>query len=413
MKKFVLILSFIMFFAIMLQAKPEEKVGIVDAVMNSPKLSLDGEPVNINGYMINGSNYFRIRDIAAIVSSTGRKFDVGFDKEQNMVSIELGKAYSGSKDLFTPKNPEAKGESRKTICLVDNYQYPLESVLIDGNNYVKLRDLAKLVGFSVDYDKSKGEVLIKTIFKDYVETEEYNEYDNLKDLAFISVDSVKKLSESEIGGHKLEVESKGDGIKFYVNHDGKRERFYLKPYYGETYFTITSLYGQPKDKKELSFYENTRNTIKFIDELNEKLDKAGRDNLNLKLPVYNYIFFVSKTNYPEDLSVDFNILSHSLYGISEDETEFPLAFNSYNLIGAAATTISEDSVRKDDSSGRFVRDCKIIPLGNIFPYIVKGNGETKKIISQFAYKFDKDTRLLVIDYVISGVKGKMLVYYVD
>lgn len=410
MKKFVLILSFIMVFAVMLQAKPEEKVEIVDAVMNSPKLSLDGEPVNINGYMINGSNYFRIRDIAAIVSSTGRKFDVGFDKEQNTVSIDLGKAYSGSKEAFIPKNSKAKGELRESNCLVDNHQYPLKSVLIDGNNYVKLRDLADIAGFSVDYDKAKGEVVIKTIFKDHVETEEYNEYDDVKNLLKVSPEAVKKLNNSVVGDYKLEIESNGDGIKFYVNHDGKRERFYLKPYYDEEF--VSKLYGEPEAKKELSFYENSRNTIKFLDKLNENLDKAGRENLKVTLPVYNYIFFVDKNRFEDDLSINMGAIPGYLYGDSENGIKLPLAFGFYNRIGAAANTLEADGVTKNNE-GSLITNIKIVPLGSIFPYSVKENGEIKKFSNDQLLSFDKDTRLLVIDYVVSGVKGKMLVYYVD
>lgn len=410
MKKFILLLSFLMVFATVLNAGPEEKVEIVDAVMNSPKLSLDGQAVKVNGYVIKGSNYFRIRDIAAIVSSTDRKFDVGFDKDQNMVSIELGKAYSGSKDPFTPKNSKAKGESRETTCLVDNHQYPLESVLIDGNNYVKLRDLGDLVGFSVDYDKDKGEVVIKTIFKDHVETEEYNEYDDVKKLGPVSVEAVKKLNNSVVGDYKLEVESKDDGIKFYVNHDGKRERFYLNRYYYKERSSI--LYGEPERKKELSFYENSRNTIKFLEELNENLDKAGRENLKVELPVYNYIYFIDKNDFEENLSIDIGILPGGMYGVSENGIKLPLAFGFYNRIGAAADKLRADGVTKDNE-GSIIIDGKTIPLGHIFPYSIKENGETKKFSNDLLLDFDRDTRLLVIDYVISGVNGKILVYYVD
>lgn len=410
MKKFILLLSFLMVFATVLNAGPEEKFEIVDAVMNSPKLSLDGQAVKVNGYVIKGSNYFRIRDIAAIVSSTDRKFDVGFDKDQNMVSIELGKAYSGSKDLFTPKNSKAKGESRETICLVDNHQYPLESVLIDGNNYVKLRDLGNIAGFSVDYDKDKGEVVIKTIFKDHVETEEYNEYDDVKKLLKVSPEAVKNLNNSVVGDYKLEVESKGDGIKFYVNHDGKRERFYLNTYYGEE--SVSKIYGEPEEIKELGYYKNSRNTIKFLDELNENLDKAGRENLKVELPVYNYIYFVDKNRYTDNLSIRLGALPGDLYGVSENGIKLPLAFGFYNRIGAAANTVDIDGV-SEDNSGMLRTNVKIVPLGSIFPYSIKENGETKKFSNDLLLDFDRDTRLLVIDYVISGVNGKILVYYVD
>lgn len=101
-----------------------------------------------------------------------------------------------------------------------------------------------------------------------------------------------------------------------------------------------------------------------------------------------------------------------LYGISENGIKLPLAFGFYNRIGAAANTVHIDGV-SEDNSGSLITNVKIVPLGSIFPYSVKENGETKKFSNDLLLNFDMDTRLLVIDYVISGVKGKMLVYYVD
>ncbi len=52
-------------------------------VLNSGGVLLNGEPVNIHAYNINGNNYFRIRDIANLVG-----FTIGWDDATSTVIIE-------------------------------------------------------------------------------------------------------------------------------------------------------------------------------------------------------------------------------------------------------------------------------------------------------------------------------------
>ena len=73
--------------ALLFGAVPAIAAGVA-AVLSSQPVTVDGKPVRITAYNIDGSNYFKLRDIAAVL-------DVGvwFDAAENTVRIEPGKKY--------------------------------------------------------------------------------------------------------------------------------------------------------------------------------------------------------------------------------------------------------------------------------------------------------------------------------
>lgn len=63
------------------------------AVKSFQPFKLDGESVEIGGYLINQNNYYKLRDLAAILSGTKSQFNVTFNKEKKQIELELGKPY--------------------------------------------------------------------------------------------------------------------------------------------------------------------------------------------------------------------------------------------------------------------------------------------------------------------------------
>ena len=83
--------------------KSEAKVKEVDlasdekmAFVSGENVSFDGRDLEINAYLINRSNYIKIRDVAALLKDTPAKFDLAYDKEGQSVIISKGKNYSDS-----------------------------------------------------------------------------------------------------------------------------------------------------------------------------------------------------------------------------------------------------------------------------------------------------------------------------
>ena len=65
-----------------------------DVQRSGQKLSVDGVEIDCEKYNIDGSNYFKLRDLAALLSGTGSAFAVDWDAERGAVSITTGQDYT-------------------------------------------------------------------------------------------------------------------------------------------------------------------------------------------------------------------------------------------------------------------------------------------------------------------------------
>lgn len=150
---------------------PEVKVKEVDlkadekkALTSGEKVRFDGKDIQINSYLINRSNYVKLRDAAALLKDTPAKFDLAYDNEKQSVIISKGKAY---KDAFEYKENKVKEEkiAKDTMQkIVDDkgQEIELKGYFIDGYNYFRLRDLGKVLGFGVAYDFKDQRVLLSS-----------------------------------------------------------------------------------------------------------------------------------------------------------------------------------------------------------------------------------------------------------
>lgn len=408
-KKILLILALVMLLSLGVKA---EEVKTVNAVKSSQKVSVDGKAVEISAYNIAGSNYFKLRDVAVILSGTDKEFDTGYNEEQKRITLDLKKAYNqADAGVSTITKKEAKGIVKQDHHLVDGKQVYLETILIDGNNYVKLRDLGIIAGFTVDYDPVKNEILIITKDIDYVEEKELNNGDDIKKLGSIKLSSIKDLNSSLKEDYKLDIEEASDGIKFFSNINGKKERFYLCDYYcgGRNHFA----YGEPNrvDTPDFDVYSNK--CIRYIKDINKKLDESNRDNLKLKLPAYNYVYFVKTDDRHDETEINLNYIIRQLYGVSDKGYKLPLSFHYYNNIGAYANKLFDMNI-SDDYSGTFREMGLTIPLGKVNSYTVDKAGKKAVFNNGLLLnpKLNKDTDLFIMDYTINRVKGKILVYLV-
>lgn len=126
--------------------------------------------------MIDCANYYKLIDVAALLTVTSKKFNVDFDNEKKQILLELGKSYEKlDTDLQEMKHEKTNAKMVKNIILVDGKEVELNATLIDSINYVKLRDLGAVVGFVVDYNKETSDIIVKTENLEEVKVEEKKE----------------------------------------------------------------------------------------------------------------------------------------------------------------------------------------------------------------------------------------------
>ncbi|UQK58930.1 copper amine oxidase N-terminal domain-containing protein [Fenollaria massiliensis] len=161
-KKISLLLAILMLVTLIPTSFAERK--IVDAKKNNQRIALDGEEVKVGTYLVEDYTYIKLRDVAALLNETPNQFDIGFaTKELKTIVLALGEEYEKEDDdLQEIKKEKAKASVGVIQVKVNGELKDLKTALIDGFNYVQLRDLSKLVGFEVGYDAKNKTILINT-----------------------------------------------------------------------------------------------------------------------------------------------------------------------------------------------------------------------------------------------------------
>ncbi len=125
---------------------------------------VNGKPVAFTAYSISDTNYIKLRDMAAALDGTQEKFEIHYDAATQAVQIQMGEAYqkvggelSGIANVAAMQAyPAAQSIQGKTDV------QRLSSYLIDGTNYIQLRELTAAVGCTVDYNEKNNTVEIQT-----------------------------------------------------------------------------------------------------------------------------------------------------------------------------------------------------------------------------------------------------------
>ena len=127
------------------------------------KVFVDGERANVAAYEINGNNYFKLRDVAAILSGTAAQFEVSWDEASQTITLTDDKAYTtvGGEMGSIPAASQVAEESTAAVYR-DGTQVHYTGYNINDNNYYKLRDIAEDFDFGVTWDNDTQSVLITT-----------------------------------------------------------------------------------------------------------------------------------------------------------------------------------------------------------------------------------------------------------
>lgn len=136
----------------------KEEVRKVKAT--TQKVRLDDKDVVIYGYNIDGENYFKLRDVAAVLKDSKVKF--GVEYKDGLVTLTKGADYK----VLDTDQKEVKAESEAMLTndkvKVGETDLTAKAFKIDGNNYYRVRDLGKALEFGVDYDEEANTVLLSS-----------------------------------------------------------------------------------------------------------------------------------------------------------------------------------------------------------------------------------------------------------
>lgn len=116
---------------------------------------VDTTRVYPTGYNIKDNNYFKLRDIGQLVG-----FGVDWDESTRTVVITSDRTTPVLTGLLDMAQTGSTAKLSPQRITVDGEEVSLTSYLIRGNNYIKLRDIAKEIHFGVEYDMASKKVTI-------------------------------------------------------------------------------------------------------------------------------------------------------------------------------------------------------------------------------------------------------------
>ena len=129
--------------------------------ITSQVVTCNGKTIDTEVYNINGANYFKLRDLAAMLNGTGSQFAVGYDNATRTITVNTGLPYTM---LGTEL---VKGVDKSSTCVtnpmsvfINGVAVNLQAYNIGGSTFFQLRELGNSLGFGVGYDEATRTVLI-------------------------------------------------------------------------------------------------------------------------------------------------------------------------------------------------------------------------------------------------------------
>jgi hypothetical protein len=137
-------------------------VGVV-ARPTAATVLVNSRPVAFDAYNINDNNYFKLRDLAFVLSGTGSQFEVTWDSANNAILLTSGLKYTPvSGEMESKGTGDKAAVPTSSSILLNGSAVALTAYNIGNNNYFKLRDVAAANGFGVDWDGASQTITIET-----------------------------------------------------------------------------------------------------------------------------------------------------------------------------------------------------------------------------------------------------------
>jgi|GEM_PF-3610092 len=133
------------------------------AVPTASTVLVNGQSKGFEAYTIDGYNYFKLRDLACVLSGTEAQFEVGWDGANNAISMTRGEAYTqaGGELAQSGGGVQTAAPTDATVY-VDGEAVAFTAYMIGGYNYFKLRDIGAVIDFGVGWDGVSGTITIDT-----------------------------------------------------------------------------------------------------------------------------------------------------------------------------------------------------------------------------------------------------------
>jgi hypothetical protein len=152
----------------------------VEAQPGAVKLNIDGAVCEVAAYNIDGTNFVRPRDIASLFNGSEKQFNVVFERIQideyyyktyltlfpntqyDFVGGELEPLHGTATISTLLRNTTDSDTGHIRLSDGSSLNDTVDFVLIDGNYYACLRDIAEVIDFAVEWDEDARVIRLDT-----------------------------------------------------------------------------------------------------------------------------------------------------------------------------------------------------------------------------------------------------------
>lgn len=131
----------------------------------TPKVShimIDGKDQTLQAYLFLGNHYYKLRDLAQLMNQSAKPFAVEWDGHVKRVKIDRMNQYKPIGTELALDYSEMQNEYffDHIYMDVDGQLMGFDTYLIKGHYYFKLRDIAKVINFSVDWHYEEQMIVV-------------------------------------------------------------------------------------------------------------------------------------------------------------------------------------------------------------------------------------------------------------
>ena len=163
MKKRIITIALAIVIILGLSAIPAFAASNLSANPTASTVYVNGAAKEFEAYIINGNNYFKLRDLAYVMNGTAKQFEVGYDSATKAITLTTGKAYTPDGGEMAKGDGKAKTASPTASKIyLNGKELSLTVYLIGGNNFFKLRDLMEAIDVFVGYDNATKAITLDT-----------------------------------------------------------------------------------------------------------------------------------------------------------------------------------------------------------------------------------------------------------
>lgn len=137
--------------------------AVISAKPTTSTVYINGKSYSFEAYNINDNNYFKLRDLAKVLSGTETQFEVTWDNNKRAINLIRGKPYTSVGGEMATGDGTAKSAQANTAAIyLDGSSIALAAYNINGKNNFKLRDVGKTFDFDVTWDGKNNAIVVET-----------------------------------------------------------------------------------------------------------------------------------------------------------------------------------------------------------------------------------------------------------